>query len=644
MCGIAGFLSRRPAPGIESTARRMGMRLAHRGPDDSGVWCDPAAGVALAHRRLSILELTAAGHQPMTSASGRYVLTFNGEIYNHLALRAELEARGLARPWVGRSDTETLLAAFEAWPPAAALRRTVGMFALALWDRQERELVLARDRVGEKPLYFGWCGDSFLFASELKALRPHPDFDASVDRDALALYLRHNCVPAPRSIFRGISKLPAGGIARVAPDRPGVRDESYWSPLAAAQQARAARFRGGFDEAVSALDGLLRQAIAGQSVADVPVGAFLSGGVDSSLVVALMQAQSAEPVRTFTVGFGEADFNEAGHAAEVARRLGTRHEELFVSPREALALIPDLPSVFDEPFADTSQIPTHLVSRLARQSVRVSLSGDGGDELFGGYQRYRRAARLTALLRGCPGPLRGALARMLGGRMARAAVSRLWRLSDPGERLQRLASLMSDSRAAAVYRAFASHWDPPALLVRGAQEPSTPLDAAAEALAGAGIAERMMLIDLVTYLPDDILVKLDRASMAVSLETRVPFLDHRIVEFAWSLPLPFRVDARTGKRPLRRLLERHLPAQLFERRKQGFVVPIDAWLRGPLRPWAEALLADRRLREEGYLDADIVRRAWREHLSGARNHGHRLWGVLMFAAWLESLAPVPGAV
>jgi len=660
MCGLSGFfMPAGLAANADGVARRMADAITHRGPDDAGVWIDEAAGIALAHRRLSILDLSPAGHQPMASSSGRYVIAFNGEIYNHLDLRAELakvgsdetprsqSPGGAARFWRGHSDTETLLAAFEAWGIEATLKKCVGMFALALWDRETRSLTLARDRLGEKPLYYGWQGEAFLFGSELKALRAHPAFRGEIDRDALALYLRHNYVPAPYSIYRGIAKLPPGSWLTLAADAPvgaSPAPSFYWR----ARDAAEAGVRSDLDDAsaVNALDALLRHAIGGQMVADVPLGAFLSGGVDSSAVVALMQAQSQRPVQTFTIGFHETGYNEAEHAHAVAAHLGTEHTELYVTAEQAMAVIPRLPSLYDEPFADSSQIPTFLVSELARRHVTVSLSGDGGDELFGGYNRYLWASRIWRSLGWAPRPLRAALAGVLttlppaawNGVFSGLSVflPQHWRYANPGDKLHKLAGILAVRSPEEIYLALVSHWQQPTSVVIGATEPATVLTDPKQWADVPDFESRMMYLDQMTYLPGDILTKVDRAAMGVSLETRVPLIDHRVVEFAWQLPLSMKIRDGQTKWLLRQVLYRHVPRELIERPKMGFGIPLDAWLRGPLRDWAEALLDEARLRQEGYFHPGPIRQKWAEHLSGQRNWAYHLWDVLMFQAWLEA--------
>lgn len=642
MCGIAGFLTISAAANMEAHARRMADSLAHRGPDDIGVWVNEAAGVALAHRRLSILDLSPAGHQPMTSDCGRYVIVFNGEIYNHLDLRKELRRE----TWKGHSDTETLLAAFQAWGIEKTLNRTVGMFALALWDQRSRLLTLARDRFGEKPIFYGWQGGNFLFGSELKAVAAHPVWRGEVDREALALFMRYGYVPLPRSIWKGVSKLLPGSFLTLSPEMPPAALSAptfYWR----ARDAANVSIRKDLDEGAvtDELDLLLRQAISGQMAADVPLGAFLSGGVDSSTVVALMQAQSVRPVKTFTIGFFESDYNEAEYAGAVARHLGTEHTELYVSATDAMAVIPLLPNMYDEPFGDVSQIPTYLVAAMARAHVTVSLSGDGADELFGGYNRYFLGRSIWRGVQWLP-KLLGQLAAHGITALSPARWDSLGRLlprrfRQPmvGDRAHKLADILTARSADDVYSFLVSHECNPESIVIASRETLSDRELWAEHemrfLRRADFSERMMFNDLVGYLTDDILCKVDRAAMAVSLETRVPFLDHRIAEFAWQLPLRMKIRDGQGKWLLRQVLYRYVPQDLIERPKQGFGVPIDAWLRGPLRGWAEDLLSEARLRREGYFHAEPIRRKWEEHLSGRRNWQYWIWNVLMFQAWQE---------
>jgi asparagine synthase (glutamine-hydrolysing) len=645
MCGFSGFLMAWSGGlSVEESRDRlqwMGDAIFHRGPDSEGYWVESNAGIGLVHRRLSIVDLSPAGAQPMTSNSGRYVLAFNGEIYNHSGLRKSLAFSGAASSWRGNSDTETLLACFEEWGLEETLQRAIGMFAFAVWDRELRMLTLARDRIGEKPLYYGWQGNgrqaAFLFGSELIALRRHPSFCADINRDSLALYMRHNCIGGPHSIYSGIQKLPPGHWLTVSAAAPEPKLHMWWSGAAVAKQGRAQPFTGTPEMAVNALEVLLHDAVGQQMMADVPLGAFLSGGIDSSTVVALMQAQSSRPVRTFSIGFHEEGYNEAEHAKTVARHLGTDHTELYVTAQQALDVIPKLPSLYSEPFADSSQIPTFLVSQLARQHVSVALSGDAGDELFCGYNRYQMTAGLWSKLSRIPRPLRQMAAGMITA-VPPAAWDKLGSvlpMSRVGDKLHKGAAVLGSRSVADLYRGMVSHWADPASVVLGATEPASVLTGAAPNLQGLNDVERMMALDMLSYLPDDILAKVDRAAMGVSLETRVPFLDHRVVEFAWSLPLHYKLRNGVTKWPLRQVLYRHVPRELIERPKMGFGVPIDQWLRGPLRDWAESLLSESRLRQEGFFDPAPIRHKWAEHLSGQRNWQYHLWDVLMFQAWLE---------
>jgi asparagine synthase (glutamine-hydrolysing) len=643
MCGIAGFWNIPGSGEMALLLRTMADAIAHRGPDDAGEWADESVGIGLAHRRLSILDLSPAGHQPMLSASGRFVIVFNGEIYNHLELRAELTGGA----WRGHSDTETLLEAFERWGIEAALKKSVGMFALALWDRGTRTLTLARDRLGEKPLYYGWQNGVLLFGSELKALKVHPAFAGEIDRDALSLCLRHNAIPAPYSIYKGIHKLPPGAYWQCALPSAGKGEvRTYWSAREAAERGQRNPFIGTDLEARDALESVLGQSIAGQMLADVPLGAFLSGGVDSSVVVALMQARSSRPVKTFTIGFHEASYNEAVHAHAVAAHLGTDHTELYVTAEQAMAVIPRLPTLYDEPFADSSQIPTFLVSELARGHVAVSLSGDGGDELFGGYNRYFWAVNIWKRIGWAPLSMRAAIAGVLTTlspavwNSAFKGLDRFlpagWRYTNPGDKLHKLAEILAVRSPEEIYLGLVSHWKRPVDVVLGAHEPETILTDPKQWADLPDFESRMMYLDQMTYLPDDILTKVDRAAMGVSLETRVPMLDHRIVEFAWSLPLSMKIRHGQSKWLLRQLLYEYVPSRLIERPKMGFGIPVDVWLRGPLKDWAEGLLDENRLRREGYFNPGPIREKWAEHLAGRRNWSYYLWDVLMFQAWLEA--------
>ncbi|MGE3342195.1 MAG: asparagine synthase (glutamine-hydrolyzing) [Vicinamibacterales bacterium] len=630
MCGIAGILTRdREARDSRDVIGRMTGAVRHRGPDSGGVWTDDAAGIAFGHRRLAVIDLSEEGQQPMVSADGRYVINFNGEIYNFRALRRELESEPEAQRFRGGSDTEVMLAAISRWGLDAALTRFNGMFAFALWDRQERTLSLARDRMGEKPLYYARTPGSLIFGSELKALRAHPGFVAEIDRNALSLYLRHNYLPAPYSIYRGTYKLPAGCWCTV---REGMSDwpaaRSYWPHEQVVAQGLADPLRESDDEIVRQLESLLDDAVRLRMEADVPLGAFLSGGIDSSLIVALMQKASGRPVKTFSIGFAEKRYNEAEYASAVAGHLGTDHHELYVTPQEAMAVIPELPAIYDEPFADPSQIPTCLVSRLARQHVTVSLSGDGGDELFAGYDRYFQAARRARQIRRVPLPAR----RVLAGVMRSIP-------GGNGRRRRELADLLSVDTDYRLYHWLRAHWKRPDEIVLGGHEYATAMSSRSSPIGGAGFCDQMMYADMEMYLPDNGMVKVDRASMAVSLEARVPLLDHRLVEMAWRVPLRQKIRDGRGKWVLRTLLEKYVPAAMIDRPKRGFTVPIGAWLRGPLAVWADDLLAESRLRNDGFFDAAAVGQKWREHRAGAHDWTYPLWTVLMFQLWLTQQRP-----
>jgi len=648
MCGLAGFIDtsgEKDNLQLAEVVSRMAETLRHRGPDDDATWTDAQAGIALGFRRLAILDLTESGRQPMHSRCKRFVIVFNGEIYNHVELRHQLEAEG--QSFRGRSDTEVILAAVSQWGLPVGLKKFNGMFAFALWDREQRALHLVRDRLGEKPLYYGWMGTSFLFGSELKSLSAYPGFQAPISRSALALYFRHNCVPAPHSIYEGIFKLPPATVLTLdcSKGRPVPSFLSYWSMLETAVSGLQKPFAGSEADAVSQLETRLAASVRSRMIADVPLGAFLSGGLDSSAVVALMQAQSSRSIQTFCLGSSFDDYDEAGHAREVAKHLGTTHIEVNVTAEDALAVIVRLAGIYDEPFADSSQIPTLLVSRLARKHVTVSLSGDGGDELFGGYNRYVWGPDLWNKVAPIPTWLRSWVGRTLNGLSPRSwqrilkflepALPAHLKQRHPGDKLQKLAGALSASSPEHLYLKLVSHWDNPVALVLGASEPSTPITDSGFNLGSAEIAERMMLLDTTTYLPDDILVKLDRASMSASLEARTPLLDHTLLEFAWSLPHHLKIRDKQGKWILRQAVYKYVPQSLLERPKTGFAVPLDAWLRGPLRGWAESLLDESRLRTDGYLDPRSVRSKWNEHLTGRRNWQFLLWDVLMFQAWLE---------
>ncbi len=647
MCGIAGLWKPGRASAAEAVA--MASALTHRGPDDSGTWVDEESGVALSHRRLSIIDLSAAGHQPMASPCGRYVLTYNGEIYNHLDLRRELEAAG-AIEWRGHSDTETLVHAVARWGLEGALRRAVGMFAVGLWDRQDRTLSLARDRLGEKPLFYGWSRGGLVFGSELKALRASASFDNAVDPDVLALFFRYNYVPAPWSILRHIYKVEPGAIVTIdraalasAPSHapsvagaahPGVRCSQYWS-LDAVVAAGVDESMDA-DTAVSELETRLHEAVRLQTVADVPVGAFLSGGVDSSAIVALMRNTTDAHVKTFTIGFSEAGYDEAPYARAVARHLDTEHTELYLGPEDVRDVIPELPDIYDEPFADSSQIPTVLLSRLTRQSVTVALSGDAGDELFGGYNRYLVSRRVWDIAAAVPGPLRATMGRAINA-VSPAAWDRVGRLPLAprlpmlGVKAHKIGRMLQTSVSTLdIYQSASEEWHgvPPS---RADRRLRSSVDDAPAPRATA--EEQMMHWDMTSYLPNDILTKVDRAAMAASLETRVPFLDHRVVEQAWRTPLRHKIRDGQGKWLLRQILYKYVPRELIERPKAGFAIPIGPWLRGPLRDWAEALLSPAALARTPELDATLIRQRWAQHLAGTHVWTNGLWGVLMFQAW-----------
>jgi asparagine synthase (glutamine-hydrolysing) len=626
----------------------MGSTLIHRGPDLGGTWVDVNSNIAVGHRRLAILDVSETGAQPMVSGSGRYVLSFNGEIYNFADLRSDIEKVVTDIRWRGTSDTEVLASAIDLWGIRRAITNSVGMFALAVWDRWNCELHLVRDRIGEKPIYYGLLGSTFVFASEIKALRALPCWRGEIDRSALAAYLRYGYVPTPSSIFSGVRKLEPGSILTVgAADVVSARlprSTTYWQLSDAIDVATAGPFLGSVREAEDALDALLRRSIREQMVADVPLGAFLSGGVDSSTVVALMQAQSSSPIRTFTIGFTESTYDEAKYARHVANHLGTRHEELYLTPSDALAVIPKLPGMYDEPFADSSQIPTYLVSKLARTAVTVALSGDGGDELFGGYNRYSVAEKLRILRRLTP----RAVTRIAASALQRAAdprlemlLTRLTKLLPKrlvptllSDKLQKLSVILDANSDESMYQGLVSQWSSPNDIVIHGRESSRLQEAWTEAKRVTHtFRDQMMYVDTLTYLCDDILVKIDRAAMAVSLESRVPFLDHRLVQFAWSLSPEIAQQGRYGKNLLRKVLHRYVPRDLVERPKMGFAVPIGSWLRGPLRKWAEELLSEEVLRMDGYFVPRRIRQSWAEHLSGTRNWQHQLWAVLMFQAW-----------
>ncbi len=629
-------------------ALQMAEAIKSRGPDDHGAWVDQDEGIALGHRRLSILDLSSKGRQPMVSHSGRYVIVYNGEIYNFQDIRCELEKTGVAG-WRGHCDTEVILEAVEKWGLAGAAGRFNGMFALVVWDRKKRTLGFARDRLGKKPLYYGFINGIFFFASELKALNEHPGFNPEVDINSLALYLRHNYIPAPYSIYKHISKLPPGHIMEIPVNKLTRGDApaslQYWSARESYERGESSPATD-IESAVTELERLLKDCVGIRMISDVPLGAFLSGGIDSSLVVALMQAQSSQPVRTFTIGFHEKGYNEAEYAKQVAAYLGCDHTELYVTAQEAMSVIPDIPSIYDEPFSDSSQIPTYLVSRMARGYVTVSLSGDGGDESFGGYNRYLWAMSIWRKIGWAPAGVRDLMAtiltmpppsawNMVYG-LAEPIIPKRARIANPGDKVHKLAEILALSGPVEMYRWLVSHFKEPEKIVIGAREPVTVLSNQGAWADVDDFVRQMMFLDTITYLPDDILTKVDRASMAVSLEARAPLLDYRIVDFAATIPVGWNISDGQGKGLLRKVLYKHVPRELIERPKMGFGIPIDSWLRGPLKDWAESLINEKRLAEESFFNPAPVREKWEEHLSGKRNWQYYLWDILMFQAWLET--------
>ena len=651
MCGITGIFGQGSKTLLSDHVKRMTQSLSHRGPDDSGFWVNENNTLALGHRRLSILDLSKAGHQPMESSCGRFVLSFNGEIYNHLDIRKELDAVSIHH-WKGSSDTETIVEGISNWGIAGTLERMVGMFALAVWDKSEERLYLTRDRVGEKPLYFGWSNGIFIFGSELKAIKNSPGFNNEIDRDSLCLYLRHCYVPSPRSIYKDIYKLKPGYILDLSLKDTSSAPENglassklnlrqYWS-LKETIEVGKKNLITNQQEALTLLEQALSNSIKLQSIADVPLGCFLSGGIDSSLIVSLMQAGSSSPVHSYSIGFNESEYNEAIYAKEVAKHLGTKHTELYVSASDALAVVPKLPALYDEPFADSSQIPTYLVSKMAREHVTVALSGDAGDELFGGYNRHIRAPSLWSLISFFPKSSRPFLSRAIHsfpssflnhiGKTMPAS----YKTSFLGHKLHRFAERLDSVQLEDdLYFSLVSEWSNPEKIVLDSKEPDSILRDNSLWPQLNSFQERMMFLDTMTYLPDDILVKVDRAAMGVSLETRAPFLDHRVVELAARIPIEQKISNGKGKQILRKILFKYVPEDLIERPKQGFGIPLGEWLKGPLKDWSEDLLNKSKLENEGFFNQTLVRARWKEHLEGKRNWEHSLWNVLMFQAWLD---------
>lgn len=633
MCGFSGFLSSQTSPYVKDfdvILSSMGQTLVHRGPDVGGVWFDSDSGIGFSHQRLSIVDISSAGNQPMISEGGKFVIAFNGEIYNHQSLRKELEAQGVGPKWRGHSDTETLLACFEIWGIENTLKKTIGMFSFSAWCVESKMLILARDRLGEKPLYFGWQNSGgrrvFMFGSELKALKVHPGFEGEINRSSLSLMLRFGYIPAPYSIYRGIEKLPPGHILTISMAKPNPKISSYWDLKKELIAATHKPFSGSFADATNQLEALLKDAIKLQMLADVPLGAFLSGGVDSSTIVSLMQAQSSAPIKTFTIGFNSHQFNEAYYASKVAEHLKTDHTELYITPHQASEIVFKLPAIYDEPFADCSQIPTYLVSKLASNNVKVALSGDGGDEIFCGYNRYKFTHEFWPILKAIPLPFRRGASRFIDAATGKKSLD---------NKIFKITKALEQPTVKELYLSLVSHWGDPNSLVINGWEPNTLITD--EIFQGSFLSDvqGMMFLDMISYLPDDILVKVDRAAMSVSLENRAPFLDHRITEFVATLPFNFKLRKGETKSILREVLYRYVPKELIERPKMGFGVPIGQWLRGPLKDWAENLLEEKRLNQEGFLNSNLVRNTWAEHLSGKRNWEGRLWNILMFQAWLE---------
>jgi len=650
MCGIVGFIESTQRSGgvkLREIVQRMTDSLVHRGPDDEGIWIDEQSGVALGHRRLSIIDLSNLGHQPMISICERYVLVFNGEIYNYESLKAELEKLGYE--FRGTSDTEVLLTSISCWGVEATLERLNGMFAFSVWDRKEGCLYLARDRIGEKPLYYGYVDGLFLFASELKAFRQNPRFKAEINHDVLALFMRHSYVPSPYCIYKNIYKLPAAHYCVVRTGGSSFREKviCYWDLKSVSENSQQESAIGSDDEVTAQLHTLLQDAVKLRMVSDVPLGAFLSGGIDSSLIVSLMQAASTNPIKTFSIGFHDSIYNEANHAKAVSSHLGTDHTELYLTPQDAMDVIPLVPALYDEPFADSSQIPTYLVSKLAREHVTVSLSGDGGDELFGGYDRYLFISDVWSKLENTPRWMWSLISKLITSlspdvwdrvyKLFSAISPNTFRLAKPGIKFHRVADVLSSLQSEDVYVSLMSFWRNPDSVVLNSNEPSSLLTINENWPQLSDRLQQLMCVDILTYLPDDILTKVDRASMGVSLETRVPFIDHRVVEFAVKLPLNMKIRQNETKWIARRILSQYLNREMIDRPKMGFAVPVGVWMRGPLREWAESLLSANRLREDGIFNVGAIRQKWDEHMSGKRNWQDQLWSVLMFQAWHDTV-------
>ena len=638
MCGIAGYLGEVKHP-IDCLTK-MADAISHRGPDNMGVWSDHNPSIGFAHSRLSILDLSSAGNQPMHSSSGNYVIIFNGEIYNHKSLRSELESIN-QRNWLGHSDTETLLAAIEEWGLKKTLVKAKGMFAIALWDKSSNKLSLACDRIGEKPLYYGWVNNQFVFSSELKSMKVFPEFNNVIDRKSLALFLRFNSIPAPYSIYKDIFKLEPGQIVEINSHSNKLEKYKFWSLEEVYKNGSENKFRGSSIQAINQLENILSEAVSSQMQSDVPLGAFLSGGIDSSTIVALMQSYSNSQVNTFTIGFNSKEFDESKHAEMVSNHLGTYHFNKLVTEKDALDVIPNLPDIYDEPFADSSQIPTYLVSKFAKEKVTVALSGDAGDELFGGYNRYIFSQKMFKNITKTPNSIKKLMSKMmfslseenwnfiLGGLMRN-------RHSNIGHKIHKTANIVSSKSINDLHFKLISQIQNPSDWLIDSNEYETVFNDHEDRFKELDSVETMMAYDLISYLPTDILTKVDRAAMSVSLETRVPFLDPNVIQFAASIPMEFKIRNGVTKWLLREVLYKHVPKDLIERPKMGFAVPLAEWLRGPLRDWAESLLDEKRLHQEGFFNVEFVRDKWSEHISGRRNWSHQLWNVLMFQAWLEN--------
>ena len=648
MCGINGFYSKSLST-FNNVIVKMNSAISHRGPDTGGTWLDRNSGIVLGHQRLSIIDLSAAGSQPMESNSGKFILTYNGEIYNHLEIRKEIENNYSNIKWKSNSDTETLLEAIDLWGINKTLQKIEGMFAFALWNKKTRSLLLARDRIGEKPLYFGWQGIGndkvFLFGSELKSLKVHPEFERKINRDAITLQLRHNCIPAPYSIYKGIYKLLPGHFLQLNENDlknsllPST--QHYWSLTECAIDGNNNQLKLSDDEIQIDLEKLMLSSVKKQMISDVPLGAFLSGGIDSSTVVALMQSQSNHSVKTFTIGFSENDYNEILYAKKIAKHLGTNHSELYVSSKTAMEVIPKLPTIYDEPFSDSSQIPTFLVSQLAKQHVKVALSGDGGDELFCGYTRHAISKKFLNISHLIPLTFRKIISNGIKSvspnnwnRLSKFLPG-LNNYSKFGDKIHKGADILNASTLFDIYYILCSHWQNPTKTVINSKEPGTFLTKFRPELKGLNSQQQMMVLDFITYLPNDILVKVDRAAMSTSLETRVPFLDHKLIEYVWKIPHSLKFRNGSGKWILKQILNQYVPKNLTERPKMGFEIPIGSWLRGPLRDWAENLLNQKRLQQERYFNPQLIRDKWAEHLSGKKNWQYDLWDILMFQAWID---------